>query len=101
MTLSGYQTSRDLLREALRDALVTAAVPGRGAGGIGSVSWRATAALYSLMGSHAIDGRGRCRTCRGRCVCRVLVAARYFLHQPTDVVAGHLAADCIVTAVAT
>lgn len=101
MGRSGYQTSRYLMREALRDALLAAAEPGRSAGGIGSVPWRAAAVLYSLLGSHSIDRRGRCRTCHGRCVCRVLVAARYYLHQPADVVISHVASELGEPALAT
>lgn len=95
---SEYQISRDLLREALRDALLAAVESGRG-GGIGSVSCRASAALYALLGHHSIDRRGRCRSCRARRtvvgrrrhVCRVLVAARFYLHQPELVLLWHLA----------
>ena len=95
---SEHQISRDLLREALRDALLAAVESGRG-GGIGAVPCRASAALYALLGHHPIDRRGRCRSCRTRGtvvgrrrrVCQVLVAARFYLHQPELVLLWHLA----------
>lgn len=93
---SVHQTSHGLLRETLLDALLAAVGPR--SGGIGSVQCRASAALYALLGEHSIDRRGRCRRCRGprpllgraRRVCRVLVAARFYLHQPDDVLLSHL-----------
>lgn len=94
---SAHQTSHSLLRQALLDTLL-AAVESRGGGrGVSSVQCRTGAALYALLGEHSIDRRGRCRRCRGprpllgrgRRVCRVLVAARFYLHQPDDVL-SHL-----------
>lgn len=95
---SEYQISRDLLREALRDSLLAAVEPGRGEG-IDSVPYRASAALYALLGHHPIDWRGRCRSCRARRtaigrrrrVYQVLVAARFYLHQPELLLLWHLA----------
>jgi len=63
--------------------------------------WRASAALYALLGAHPVDRRGRCRSCRGlrallgrgRRVCRVLVVARFYLYQPKDILLGLLASE--------
>lgn len=95
-----HQTSHGLLRETLRGALLDAVEYRRG-GGIGSVSRRANAALYALLSAHPVDRRGRCRSCRRssfsfgrrRRVCRMLVAARFYLHQPDDVLVAHLASE--------
>ncbi|MGH3916020.1 MAG: hypothetical protein ACRDTC_21820 [Pseudonocardiaceae bacterium] len=59
---------------------------------MGSVSWRACAALYSLVEEHPVDRRGRCRSCRGpgallgwgRRRCQVRVWACFWLHQPDE-----------------
>lgn len=102
MGLSAHQTSRHLLREAIRGVLLTAIEPDCGNDdGTGSVQFRASAALYALLTDHPIDRRGRCRCCRGprlllgsgRRVCRVLVAARFYLHQPDDVLLGRLTSE--------
>ncbi len=97
MSSNVHQTSYELLRETLRDALVTAA--GSGRGGIGCTTCRASAALYALLGEHSVDRRGRCRCCRGprvlrrRRVCRVLVAARFYLYQSEDMLLRLLASE--------
>lgn len=97
MSSNVHQTSYELLRETLRDALAAAA--GSGRGGIGSTTCRASAALYALLGEHPVDRRGRCRCCRGPwalrwCrVCRVLVAARFYLYQPEDLLLRLLASE--------
>ena len=60
-----YQTSYGLVREELRSVLWAVVESGPGAGvGMGSVPWRACAALYSLVEGHPVDRRGRCRSCR-------------------------------------
>ena len=105
MSPNVHQTSHELLREALREALrgaMGAAVGSeRGDGGIGSIPWRASAALDALLGAHPVDRRGRCRSChglrallgRGRRICRVLVVARFYLYQPKDILLGLLASE--------
>ncbi len=97
MSRNVHQTSHELLRETLRDAL--AAAPGSGRDGIGSLTCRASAALYALLGEHPVDQRGRCRSCRGphalrwRRACRVLAAARFYLCQPEDMLLRLLASE--------
>jgi len=101
MSPNVHQTSHELLREALRGAMGVAVGSERGDGGIGSIPWRASAALYALLGAHPVDRRGRCRSCRGlrallgrgRRVCRVLVVARFYLYQPEDILLGLLASE--------
>jgi len=101
MSPNVHQTSHELLREALRGAMGVAVGSERGDGGIGSIPWRASAALYALLGAHPVDRRGRCRSCRGlrallgrgRRVCRVLVVARFYLHQPKDILLSLLASE--------
>ena len=96
-----HQTSHELLREALRGGLAAAVGSGRGDGEIGSIPCRASAALYALLGDHPVDQRGRCRSFRGLCtrlgrrgrVCRVLVAARFYLYQPEDMLLCLLASE--------
>ena len=98
MSPSVYQAGHELMRETLRDALL-AAVDSEGGGGLGSAQCRASAALYVLLGDHAIDRRGRCRSCRRpnalvgrrRRICRVYLAARFYLYQPDRVLLRHLA----------
>ena len=99
MSWNVHQTSHELLREALRAGFAAAVGSGRGDGGIGSTQCRASAALYALLGDHSVDRRGRCRSCRGlRALlgrrgrdCRVLVAARFYLYQPEDMLLRLLA----------
>lgn len=99
MGLSVHQTSYDLLRESLRDDPVAAVESGNGSLGHESVHFRASAALYALLGDHPIDRRGRCRCCYGprallarrRRFCRVYLVARYYLHQPDDLLLDNLA----------
>ncbi len=99
MSWNVHQTSHELLREALRGGLAAAVGSGRGDGEIGSIPCRASAALYALLGDHPVDQRGRCRSCRslrellGRRsrICRVLVAARFYLYQPEDMLLRLLA----------
>ncbi len=101
MGMSVHQTSYDMLRESLRDGLVTAVEPRNANVGCESVHYRATAALYALLGGHPIDRRGRCRCCHGprallarrRRICHVYVAVRYYLHQPDQVLLHHLASE--------
>jgi len=98
MSPNVHQTSYELLRETLRDALAAAA--GSGRGGIDSTTCRAGAALYALLGEHPVDRHGHCRCCRGlralgrrRRACRVLVAARFYLYQPEDLLLRLLASE--------
>ncbi len=101
MSSKVHQTSYELLREALRGALAAAVGSGRGDGGIGSTPCRASAALYALLADHRVDRHGRCRSCRGLCafpgrrrrVCRVLIAARFYLYQPEDMLLRLLASE--------
>ncbi len=93
------RTSHDLLGETLRDVLRTAV--DRGPGTEVGTAWRASAALYALLGDHPIDHRGRCRSCRrqgarigrARRRCRVFIAASYWLRQPDEFLLRHLAHD--------
>ncbi|MGH3928980.1 MAG: hypothetical protein ACRDTF_03270 [Pseudonocardiaceae bacterium] len=88
-----YQTSYGFLREMLRSVLWTIVESGSDTGDrMGSVRWRACAALYSLVEGHPVDRRGRCRSCRRpgavlgrvRRRCQVRVSACYWLHQPDE-----------------
>ena len=100
MSSNVHQTSYELLRETLHRAL-TAAVGSGCDGGIGSTPCRGIAALYALLGDHQVDRRGRCRCCRGlralpgrrHRVCRVLIAARFYLYQPEDMLLRLLASE--------
>ncbi len=100
MSPNVHQTSYELLRDALRSTLA-AAVGSECNGGIGSTPCRASAALYALLGAHRVGLRGRCRSCRGlralhwRRVCRVLVAARFHLYQPEDMLLRLLASELV------
>jgi len=101
MSPNVHQTSHELLRETLRSALTAAADSGRDDDGIGSTPCRAIAALYALLGAHPVDRRGRCRSCRGlralpgrrHRICRILVAARFYLYQPEDILLRLLASE--------
>ncbi len=94
---SVHQISYDLLREALRGDLLVAI----DSDGLGSAQGRASAALYTLLNDHPIDRRGRCRCCRRRGAvfgrsrrnCRVYLVARFYLHQPDDVLLWRLAGE--------
>ncbi|MGH3692414.1 MAG: hypothetical protein ACRDRX_00135 [Pseudonocardiaceae bacterium] len=81
----------DPLREVLRGVLCAAVESEPGAvGGIGSLQCRVFATLYVLLGAHAVDGRGRCWSCRRpgavfgflRRHCRVRGEASVWLQQP-------------------
>lgn len=96
------QTSRRLIRHALREALLRARRASAGAaGGIDSIEGRATAVLYTLLLQHPIDQRGRCRSCRGSLAiiglrrCRVHLAAHDWLLRQPDKAAllAHLARE--------
>lgn len=102
MSLSVHQTSHDLLREVLRGELLAVVESEAGGGDAsGSLHYRASAALYALLGAHPLDRHGRCRSCRRagvvagrwRRVCRVYLAARFYLRQPDDVLLCHLGAE--------
>ncbi|MCA1677119.1 MAG: hypothetical protein LC799_34710 [Actinobacteria bacterium] len=100
MNRNVHQTSYELLRDTLRAGLAVAAGSGR-EGGIGSTPCRTIAALYTLLGDHQVDQHGHCRRCRGlralpgrrRRICRVLVAARFYLYQPEDILLRLLASE--------
>jgi len=88
-----YQTSYGLLREMLCGVLGAVVDAGPDTQDrMGSVRWRACAALYSLVQGHPVDRRGRCRSCRRpgavlgwvRRRCQVRVAACFWLHQPDE-----------------
>ncbi|MEO7196159.1 MAG: hypothetical protein ABIZ05_15330 [Pseudonocardiaceae bacterium] len=65
MRTSVPQASHDHLCARLRTALLDGAQAGAGVvGGIGSVQFRATVALYRLLLDHPIDRWDRCRSCR-------------------------------------
>ncbi len=105
MSPNVHQTSHELLREALRGAMGAAVGSDRGDGGIGSIPWRASAALYALLGAHPVDRRGRCRSChglrallgRGRRICRVLVVARSTCTNPRTSCSATSRASCTST----
>ena len=59
MSSNVHQTSYELLREALRNALMAAVGSGCDGGGIGSTPCRTIAALYALLGDHQVDQIGR------------------------------------------
>ncbi|MGH3886402.1 MAG: hypothetical protein ACRDSZ_07500 [Pseudonocardiaceae bacterium] len=90
--LSVYETSYDVLCRLLRKVLVDGVRAGRGAvGGIGSVQFRVSAALYALLLAHPLDEQGRCRSCRRpgavfgrRRRCWVHREASYWLRQPEE-----------------
>lgn len=65
MSLSVHETSYVLVRDVLRGGLLAAVGSGDEDGGVGSPECRASAGLYALLGDHAVDRGGRCRSCRG------------------------------------
>jgi hypothetical protein len=89
---SVYQTSYDLLCRLLRKVLVDGVQAGCGAdNGIGSVQFRACAALYALLMAHPLDQEGRCRSCHRpgavfgrRRRCWVHREASYWLRQSEE-----------------
>jgi hypothetical protein len=98
------QTSYQLIGDALRGLLCRAVQVGPGAvEGIGSVPCQAVAVLYTLLRDHAIDRRGRCRSCRRpgaivvlrRRPCRIYLRASYWmLRQPNEaLLLSHLAEE--------
>lgn len=95
---SAYQTTYALLCEAMRRILGDAVESGCG-GPLGSVEYRASGALYTLLAAHPVDRRGRCRACwrrgvvvgRGNRRCRVYVEANYWLHYPEMMLLRQLA----------
>lgn len=101
MSPNVHQTSHELLREALRGALAAAVGSECDGSGVCSTPCRAIAALYMLLSAHQVDRRGRCRCCRGlralpgrrRRICRVLIAARFYLYQPEDMLLPLLASE--------
>ncbi len=89
MSTTVYQTSHDQLCRLLRKVLADGVHAGRGvAGGIGSVQFRVSAALYALLLAHPLDQQGRCRSCRGLVFgwrrCWVHIEASYWLRQPEE-----------------
>ena len=82
-----HQTTHAVVRRELRAGLLdTHDRPG--AEGVGSVVYRAAAALYALLLEHPVDRRGRCCLCRRstavlrRRHCRIYPVVQYWLHQP-------------------
>jgi hypothetical protein len=64
---SAYQTTHDRIRQVLRTVLVDSMRAGLDTTGeIGSVQFRACAALYGLLRDHPVDQWGRCRSCQRR-----------------------------------
>lgn len=88
------QTSHRLISEALGNELCRAVHAGPSiADQAELIRYRVSAVLYLLLRDHAIDRRGRCRSCRRpgavitirRQPCRILIKARYWLlHPPED-----------------
>ncbi len=85
----------DSLSAALRGVLLAAVQPGPGTQeGIDSMSYRACAALYSLLVDHPVDRWGRCRSCSGvrlglgRRFCRVRAKAQLWLRLPAELLAS-------------
>ncbi|MCA1672592.1 MAG: hypothetical protein LC799_10440, partial [Actinobacteria bacterium] len=96
-----HQTTHAVVRRELRDGLLDAA-DRAGAGGFGSVVYRAAAALYTLLLEHPVDRRGCCCSCRRpaavigrrRRRCRIYPLAQYWLYQPgTAVLVSSLVAE--------
>ncbi len=98
------QTSHRLVCDALRGVLRQATQAGPGAvEEIGSMLYRVSAVVYTLLLDHPIDRRGRCRSCRRpgaiiglrRRPCRIYLKANYWLlRQPDEVILfSHLADD--------
>jgi hypothetical protein len=103
-SLTVNQTTHRLVCEALRGVLRQFAQAGPGAvEEIGSVLYRVSAVVYTLLLDHPIDGRGRCRSCRRsgtiiglrRRPCRIYLKASYWLLcQPHEaILRSHLADD--------
>lgn len=99
---SVHQTSQHLNCETLRDALRSRRDSGRGdRSAIGSIPWRAVAALYMLLLDHPVDRRGRCRSCRRPAAvlgrrwrrCRVHGEATLWLRQPAEFLRSQLARE--------
>jgi hypothetical protein len=86
---SAHQTSYGWLRDMLRGAERAEVTSGPG---IGTMGYRATAALNALLAAHPVDQRGRCRSCRrpgalwgrGRRTCLIYWTTRYWLLQPLE-----------------
>lgn len=95
---SVYQTTYALLCDTVR-GLLRDAVESRHGGWIGSLEYRATGALYTLLAAHTVDRWGRCRSCRRRGIlvghrsrrCRVYIEANYWLHYPEQMLRRDLA----------
>lgn len=95
-----HQTSYDLLCEVLR-TLLQEVVRSGARDQIGSIPFRASAALYALLMNHPIDRKGRCRSCRRpgallgrrRRRCWVYLSAHFYLRQPGEFLLAHLAAE--------
>lgn len=95
-----HQTSYDLLCEVLK-ALLWEVVKSGAHHQVGSVPFRASAALYALLMNHPVDRKGRCRSCRRpgalfgrqRRRCRIYRSAHFYLRQPREFLLSHLAAE--------
>lgn len=103
-SLTVNQTSHRLVCDALRGVLRHLAPAGPGAvEEIGSIPYRVSAVLYTLLLDHPIDRWGRCRSCRRpgaiiglrRRPCRIYLKASYWLlRQPDEaILRSHLADD--------
>ncbi|MGH3829045.1 MAG: hypothetical protein ACRDRS_01125 [Pseudonocardiaceae bacterium] len=99
--LTSDQISHRLMRDALREFLLTAARTRPGAlEGISSVGSQASAVLYTLLIEHPIDQRGRCGSCRwsstmlGLRRCQIHLTAIAWLLQPdAATLRSHLATE--------
>jgi hypothetical protein len=94
---SAHQTSHGRLSGVLRGAMWVAVESGPG---VGSIEYRASAALNALLAAHPVDQGGRCRSCRRprallgrrRRRCQIYWTARYWLNQPEEAL-SHLASE--------
>lgn len=103
-SLTVNQTTHRLVCEALRGVLRPLAQAGPDAvDEIGSILYRVSAVVYTLLLDHPIDRRGRCRSCRRpgaivglrRRPCRIYLKASYWLLRQPDgpILFSHLADD--------
>jgi hypothetical protein len=92
-SLTVDQTSYRLVCDALRGVLRPLVQDGPGAvEEVGSILFRASAVLYTLLLDHPIDRQGRCRSCRRsgtviglrRRPCRIYLRANYWLLRQPD-----------------
>lgn len=109
-SLTVNQTSHRLVCDALRGVLRQLTQVGPDAvEEIGSILYRVSAVVYTLLLDHPIDRRGRCRSCRRpgtiiglrRRPCRIYLKASYWLLRQPDaaILLSHLADDLGLTTV--